>query len=120
MAKAARPEGGLLAVRVQPGAARDGIAGWHGAALKVRVAAPPEDGRANRAVTALLARALRVPPSALEIVRGASRRDKLVRVAGLGLAEIRARLPETFPHPSPAPPTGAGRVRGSGPGEGPV
>jgi uncharacterized protein (TIGR00251 family) len=87
-----RPEGALLHVRVQPRAARAGIAGWQGTALRVRVTAAPVDGRANRAVGALLAEALGVPPSSVELVRGASGRDKLFRIPGLSPEELRARL----------------------------
>jgi uncharacterized protein YggU (UPF0235/DUF167 family) len=71
-------------VRVTPGAAREGLTvepGPDGAPrLRVRVTAPPEDGRANAAVLALLAKALRLPRSALAIERGAASRDKLVRI----------------------------------------
>ena len=70
-----RPEG-LLHVRVQPKARESAIVGWHGDALRVRVTAAPEDGRANRAVIELLARALDVQPSSITLVRGASSRDK--------------------------------------------
>lgn len=84
--------GGLLAVRVVPGASREGLAGWHGASLRVRVTAPPEGGRANEAVRALLARELGVPPSQVVLVRGGASRDKLFRVATLSGEAVRARL----------------------------
>ena len=86
-----------LAVRVQPGASRDEIVGWRGAALRVRVSAPPQDGRANAAVTRLLAAALGVAPSTVELVRGAGGRDKMYRFRTLDVAAARARLgaPET-------------------------
>jgi hypothetical protein len=91
---AARPEGGLLRVRVQPRARRSEVAGWRDdGALAVRVTAPPAEGRANAAVGALLATALGVPLSAVRVVHGEASRDKLVRVAGLTPAEIRQRLP---------------------------
>ena len=90
---AARPDGGLLHVRVQPRAARAGIAGWRpDGALGVRVTAAPVDGRANAAVGALLAAALGVRVSAVEIVRGASGRDKYVRVAGVTREDLIRRL----------------------------
>ena len=82
----------LLRVRVQPGAARDEVLGWREDALRVRVAAPPHDGRANQAVTRLLAAALGVAPSAVELVRGVAARDKLFRVRSLDAAAVRARL----------------------------
>ena len=88
----ATAEHGLLHVRVQPRAGRDALVGWRGDTLRVRVAAAPVDGRANQAVAALLARACAVPPSSVELVRGAGARDKLFRIAHLGAGEIRARL----------------------------
>ncbi|HEX5814161.1 MAG TPA: DUF167 domain-containing protein [Methylomirabilota bacterium] len=90
---AARPDAGLLRVRVQPRASRAGIAGWRpDGALGVRVTAAPVDGAANAAVGALLAEALGVRVSAVEIVRGATGRDKYVRVAGLTLDDVIRRL----------------------------
>jgi uncharacterized protein (TIGR00251 family) len=92
MPAAARPEGGLLHVRVQPRARRNQVLGWQGTALRVRVTAPPEAGEANRAVAALLAVALDVPPSSVELVRGGASRDKLFRVRALSSEVVRARL----------------------------
>ncbi|MBI2528103.1 MAG: DUF167 domain-containing protein [Candidatus Rokubacteria bacterium] len=88
----ARPAGRLLHVRVRPGASRNEVVGWEGEALRVRVTAPPEGGRANRAVTALLATALDVPPASVELVRGGSARDKFFLVRGLDADSLRARL----------------------------
>jgi uncharacterized protein len=79
-------------LRVQPRAARDEVVGWQAGALRVRVTAPPVDGVANRAVVEVLARALGVRVGTLTVVHGARGRDKLVRVAGLSLPEIEARL----------------------------
>lgn len=87
-----RCEPGLLHVRVQPRASRDALVGWQGDILRVRVTAPPTDGRANDAVAELLARACAVSPSSVELVRGAAARDKLFRIARLGAADVRARL----------------------------
>lgn len=80
--RAAVSEAGLLGVRVTPRAAADRIAVEDG---KVRawVTAPPDKGKANRAVIALVAKALGVPKSAVEIVRGETAREKLVRVRGV-------------------------------------
>ena len=89
----ARPDRGLLHIRVQPRAARTGIAGWRpDGALGVRVTAAPVDGQANAAVETLLAAALGVRSSAVEIVRGASGRDKYVRVVGLAIDDVIRRL----------------------------
>jgi uncharacterized protein YggU (UPF0235/DUF167 family) len=65
--------------------------------LKLRVTAPPVDGAANAAVTRLLARALGVSPSSISVVKGLQAREKIVEVAGLGVAEIRSRLAAARP-----------------------
>jgi uncharacterized protein len=83
---------GDLAIRVQPRAKRTEIAGERGGAVVIRVAAPPVDGKANDAVRRLIAQRLGVPRSAVEIVRGESARDKLVRIEGLSADEARTRL----------------------------
>jgi uncharacterized protein (TIGR00251 family) len=92
------PEAGAtLRVRVQPRASREGIDGWQAGAWRVRVSAQPVDGDANRAVIALLARALGVRPVVLKIVHGARGRDKLVRVEGLGPEDVERRLAAVRP-----------------------
>jgi len=89
----ARPDDALLRVRVQPRASCAAIGQWRqDGALSVRVTAPPVEGRANAAVGALLAAALGVATSAVRVVHGEHGRDKLVRVTGLSLAEIRRKL----------------------------
>jgi uncharacterized protein (TIGR00251 family) len=72
-----------LKVRLQPRARRDEIVGERNGALVVRVTAPPVDGRANDALCRLIAKAAGVAPSRVEIVRGHTSRDKLVRVTGI-------------------------------------
>jgi len=67
-------------VHVQPGARRTGVAGVHGAALKIALAAPPVDGKANAALRAFLAAAFDVPLARVTIVRGATSREKIVRI----------------------------------------
>lgn len=79
-----------FSVRVQPRASRDELAGERAGALLVRLSAPPLEGAANSALIRLLARALGVPPSAVEILRGESRRDKLVRVRGVRGEQVQA------------------------------
>jgi uncharacterized protein (TIGR00251 family) len=83
---------GRLAVRVQPRARRDEIAGERDGLLLVRVTAPPVDGKANEAVRKLLAKRLGVAPGRLAIARGAGARDKLIEVEGLDPAALRRRL----------------------------
>ncbi|HEX6423655.1 MAG TPA: DUF167 domain-containing protein [Acidimicrobiales bacterium] len=73
----------LLTVHVQPGAARAGVVGRHGDALKVKVTAAPERGRANDAVTRLLAAELGLRRSDVEVVSGHAARRKQVRLRGV-------------------------------------
>jgi uncharacterized protein (TIGR00251 family) len=72
--------GELVAVRVKPRARRNEVVGQVGGVWRVRVTAAPEGGAANRAVIGLLAEALGIAPSRVELVRGAASRDKLFRV----------------------------------------
>ena len=81
-----------IRVRVTPRASRDELAGWREGVLRVRVAAPPVEGRANDAVARLLAKALGVPKSAVGIMSGAGAREKLVEVAGVEQDEAMRRL----------------------------
>jgi uncharacterized protein len=81
-----------LKLRVSPGARRPGIGGRHGDAWKVRVAVPPEDGRANEAVLRLLAETLDVPRARLALVSGHSSRDKIVVLDGLEQAQTERLL----------------------------
>lgn len=74
------PEGVVIRVKAVPGASRDQIAGVLGDRLKVKVAAPPEGGKANKAICALLAKELGVKPGQVEIVSGATNPEKVVRV----------------------------------------
>ncbi|MCH2132889.1 MAG: DUF167 domain-containing protein [Phycisphaerales bacterium] len=74
-----------LRIKAVPGASRDAIAGRLGDRLKIRVAAPPEDGKANHAIIALLARTLSLPGSRLEIVAGHTAREKTIQLSGITL-----------------------------------
>ncbi len=80
----------VLNVHVQPGAGRSAVVGRHGTALKVRVAAPPERGRANDACAAVLAETF--GPAQVELVGGAASRSKRYRLAGVDTEEFRRRL----------------------------
>ncbi|HET9314586.1 MAG TPA: DUF167 domain-containing protein [Vicinamibacteria bacterium] len=82
----------ILKVRLQPRSSAEAFGGVREGALIVRVTAPPVEGKANAALARFLGRALDVPPSAIEVVRGATGRDKLVRVAGLTASAVRMRL----------------------------
>ena len=85
-------QGIVFKVQVVPRASRSEIVGEHNGALRVRIAAPPVDGAANEELVRLLARALRVPRSAVEITAGHSAKLKTVRVAGLKLSTIKSLL----------------------------
>jgi hypothetical protein len=82
----------VIRVRVQPRASRDEIVGWQADTLRLRVSAPPLEGRANDAVVQLIARGAGVARGAVSVVAGARGRDKLVRVAGVTPDALRARL----------------------------
>ncbi|MDR0717947.1 MAG: DUF167 domain-containing protein [Azoarcus sp.] len=89
----------ILNLHVQPGAKRTGFAGLHGEAAKVRLAAPPVDGKANAALCAFLAKICGAPGSAVTLVSGERARAKRVRIApGPGRAErLRAALAADSP-----------------------
>ena len=72
--------GWLIAVHAQPGAKKNAVAGLHGEALKIRIAAPPADGKANQALIAFVAGALGLPRRAVSIVKGESSREKILLV----------------------------------------
>lgn len=88
------PGGSKLSVKVVPGASRDRIMGPLGDALKLAVSKPPQDGAANRAVVALLAAALDLPPKQVEILRGHTSPRKEVFVRGLTPQQVAERLKE--------------------------
>jgi uncharacterized protein len=85
-------ESTLISVRVQPRAKRDEVVGERAGAIVIRLAAPPVDGKANAALIAFIAEAAGVPRSRVEIARGASSRDKLVRVSGVAEGDLRRAL----------------------------
>jgi uncharacterized protein (TIGR00251 family) len=76
-------QGYVLRLTVVPGAQRTQVVGRHGDRLKVRLAAPPEKGAANRELIAFLARALKLPKSAFKLTLGAQSRAKVVAVYDL-------------------------------------
>ena len=84
--------GAVLRLHVQPGAGRTSVVGRHGDALKVRVAAPPEGGRANDAVVKLVAEIFAVKVAAVKLVNGGSSRSKRVSVDGIEADEVRRLL----------------------------
>jgi uncharacterized protein (TIGR00251 family) len=81
-----------FAVKVQPRAKKNAILGDLGGAMKISLAAPPVDGRANQACVEFLAELLNVPRSAVTIVSGETSRRKVVRVAGISADSVRDKL----------------------------
>ena len=81
-----------LSVKVVPKASRSRIVGWLGDALKIAVTAPPEGGRANSAVTELLASSLDLPTSSVQCVVGHASSRKLFEIVGLTEQQVHHRL----------------------------
>lgn len=81
-----------LELKVTPKASRTALKGWMGDVLKLGVTAAPERGKANEAVIALLAEVLRLPVSAIRVVRGQTSAQKWVEIDGLAQDEILRRL----------------------------
>lgn len=86
-------------VRLQPKASRDAIMGETDGALRLRVSAPPVEGRANEACLRLLAKALDLPVSRLEIVAGQQARVKTIQVADASADLLRTALSNLLEHP---------------------
>ena len=81
----------LITVRVIPRSSKNSLE-WEQGVLKARLTAPPVDGAANEALVALLAERLDMPKRAIQIVRGATSRQKMVKIAGVTLEEMVLRL----------------------------
>ena len=93
MVKNSVPENSCtLAIKAVPNAPRSAVVGWLGDALKIKIHAPALDGRANDALCAFLAAALGLPRRAVALAHGDKSRQKLIRITGLALAEVRAKL----------------------------
>ncbi len=83
----ATPDGVRIQVRVQPRASRTEVMGFHGDAIKIRLAAPPVDGAANRALIRLVASTLHVPRSAVTVRAGHAARRKVVDIVGTSVEQ---------------------------------
>ena len=81
-------EGALLPVRAQPEARKNAVVGEHSGALKIAVTAPPEDGRANDALTELLREWLGLKRSRVELAAGKTNRNKQFLIRGLSPGEL--------------------------------
>jgi len=78
----------IFAVRVVPRASRSEIVGEHNGALRIRIAAPPVSGAANRELVRILAKTFKLPQNAVEIVSGTNSKSKTVRVRGADAATL--------------------------------
>ncbi len=81
-------EGAMLAIRAQPGAKKNAVLGEHAGALKIAVTAPPEDGRANEAITELLREWLGLKRAQVELLTGRTNRNKTFLIRGLTPEEL--------------------------------
>jgi len=95
MKRSAEASGGnscTLAIKAIPNAPRNEIVGWLGAALKIKIHAPPVEGKANDALCEFLAETLGLPRRGVTVVRGDTSRQKIVRIDGLELAAVKSKL----------------------------
>jgi uncharacterized protein (TIGR00251 family) len=81
-----------LPVRVVPRSAREGVAGCEGGVLRIRLNAPPVEGKANESLARFLAEALGVPRRDVTLVAGGRGRNKIVRIAGMTLEAVLTAL----------------------------
>jgi uncharacterized protein len=84
----------LIWIKAVPGASRDEVAGIVGDRLKVRISAPPEGGKANKAIIKLLARKLKLKPAQITIESGQTNPEKTVRLSGCTAGEVGRLLAE--------------------------
>lgn len=82
-------DGVILRLHIQPGAKKSEIVGLHGEALKIRLAAPPVDGKANVCLVGFLADRFGVAKAAVDLLSGESSRAKRVRIAGVDQTQVR-------------------------------
>jgi uncharacterized protein (TIGR00251 family) len=85
-------DGLTFSVRVHPRAKKNALTGAAGETLKVSLTAPPVDGKANEACVEFFAGLLKVPRASVSIAAGLTSRNKVVRVAGLSVEELRKRI----------------------------
>jgi uncharacterized protein (TIGR00251 family) len=91
------PDGVVLPVLAHPGSKRNAVLGERAGALRVAVTAPPEKGKANAAVQAVLAEALGLKPAQLALLSGAGSRPKRFLIAGINPEELARRLAALLP-----------------------
>ena len=98
IALTAHMRGTVLPVRAQPGARKNAIVGEHAGAVRVAVSAAPERGKANASVQDVLAEALGVKASNIELLSGETSREKRFLIVGLAPDELQRRLDAAWPH----------------------
>lgn len=81
-----------LHIKVVPGARKNRVVGKYGDAIKIQVSAPPEQGKANQAVIAVLSEVLGISPQQLAIIRGHTQPRKVIQIDGIDQASIEAKL----------------------------
>jgi uncharacterized protein (TIGR00251 family) len=82
----------VLHVKVVPGASRDRVAGRYGDGIKIQTSAPPEGGKANAAVTKILAQFLKLKPNQVELISPPANPRKQFRISGLTDAQLAQKL----------------------------
>jgi uncharacterized protein len=82
----------LINVWLQPRAAKSEVVGVHDDALKIKLTAPPVDGKANAELRAFLSRRLDIPAAAIALLQGSTGRRKLIEINGLSVDEVKNRL----------------------------
>lgn len=85
-------EGWIVPVRAQPGARKNAVVGEHAGAMKVAVTAPPDQGRANKALIEVLREALGVKRSQVELIAGETTREKRFLIRGVNREDLEGRL----------------------------
>lgn len=85
-------DGVIITVHAVPRAAKDAVQGLHGDALKIRLHAPPVDGKANEALVSFLGKMLNIPKGNIALKSGANQRRKIVLIAGISAQETSRRL----------------------------
>lgn len=83
-----------LDTKVVPGSSKTELVGWLGDCLKIKVAAPPEKGKANQAVVALLSQVLQVSADSIAIVKGSTSQRKVIEVQGITPDKLVQALPK--------------------------
>jgi len=85
-------DGAVITVQAVPRAAKDAVQGLYGDALKIRLHAPPVDGKANEALLDFLSEKLGVPKRCITFKSGEGQRRKIIAITGLSLPEVEKRL----------------------------